>query len=128
VARGVQSHVGGRVRAALNPTPAPDSHHSAPICLNTFCFGVVKTPLVGGLVSQPRAPDMKAAYANASGRTPPDFVAVGAGGIGGLYLTPGLYSWTTSVVIGTNLSTADFGHAQGPGYATTGGGVLPNHP
>jgi len=48
--------------------------------------------------------DMKAAYANASGRTPPDFVAVGAGGIGGLYLTPGLYSWTTSVVIGTNLT------------------------
>jgi len=45
--------------------------------------------------------DMEAAYTDAAGRANPDFFNLGAGNIGGLTLTPGLYKWTA---IGTNCS------------------------
>jgi len=45
------------------------------------------------------AGDMAAAYADAAGRTIPDFVDLGAGDISGLTLAPGLYKWSTSVLI-----------------------------
>jgi Ice-binding-like len=48
--------------------------------------------------------DMQTAYTDAAGRTKPDFVNLGAGNIGGKTLTPGLYKWTTSVVIPTNVT------------------------
>ena len=41
--------------------------------------------------------DVNTAYLDASGRVNPDFLNLGAGGIGGLTLLPGLYKWTTSV-------------------------------
>jgi Ice-binding-like len=43
--------------------------------------------------------DMETAYANAAGRTNPDFTELGAGEIGGLTLVPGLYKWSTNVLI-----------------------------
>ena len=43
--------------------------------------------------------DMETAYANAAGRTNPDFTEFGAGEIGGLTLVPGLYKWSTDVLI-----------------------------
>jgi hypothetical protein len=43
--------------------------------------------------------DMETAYANAAGRTNPDFTELGAGEIGGLSLVPGLYKWSTDVLI-----------------------------
>ena len=43
--------------------------------------------------------DMELAYDDAAGRPSPDFVELGAGEIGGLTLTPGLYKWGTSVLI-----------------------------
>ncbi|HSW53525.1 MAG TPA: ice-binding family protein [Ignavibacteriaceae bacterium] len=43
--------------------------------------------------------DMETAYANAAGRTNPDFTELGAGEIGGLTLVPGLYKWGTDVLI-----------------------------
>jgi hypothetical protein len=43
--------------------------------------------------------DMEIAYTNAAGRTHPNFLNLGAGNIGGLTLVPGLYKWTTGVLI-----------------------------
>jgi Ice-binding-like len=48
--------------------------------------------------------DMQAAYTDAAGRINPDFTELGAGNIGGLTLTPGLYKWTSTVSIPTNVT------------------------
>ncbi len=48
--------------------------------------------------------DMQAAYTNAAGRSNPNFLNLGAGNIGGLTLTPGLYKWTTALIIPTNIT------------------------
>jgi hypothetical protein len=44
------------------------------------------------------------AYTDAAGRTDPDVVNLGAGEIGGLTLTPGLYKWGTDVSISNDLT------------------------
>jgi hypothetical protein len=54
--------------------------------------------------------NMITAYNDAAGRPTPDFVELGAGNIGGLTLTTGLYNWTNTVLIPTDLTisgTAD---------------------
>ena len=43
--------------------------------------------------------DMETAYLDAEGRVSPNFTELGAGEIGGLTLTPGLYKWGTSLLI-----------------------------
>jgi Ice-binding-like/Bacterial Ig-like domain len=48
--------------------------------------------------------DMEAAYTDAAGRTLPNYTNLGAGDIGGLTLAPGLYKWTTGVLISTNVT------------------------
>lgn len=48
--------------------------------------------------------DMQAAYSDAAGRINPDFLNLGAGDIGGYTLTPGLYKWTSAVVIPTDVT------------------------
>ena len=48
--------------------------------------------------------DMQTAYTNAAGRSNPDFVNLGAGNVGGKTLTPGLYKWTTSLIIPANIT------------------------
>ncbi|MFH0894657.1 MAG: ice-binding family protein [Bacteroidota bacterium] len=48
--------------------------------------------------------DMEAAYTDAAGRTNPDFLNLGAGNIGGETLTPGLYKWTSAVIIPTDVT------------------------
>jgi hypothetical protein len=48
--------------------------------------------------------DMQTAYTNAAGRTNPNFTNLGAGLIGGLTLAPGLYKWTTRVLISTDVT------------------------
>jgi hypothetical protein len=45
--------------------------------------------------------DMQTAYTDAAGRTLPDYTELGAGNIGGMTLTPGLYKWSTAVMIPT---------------------------
>jgi len=52
------------------------------------------------------AADMETAYTDAAGRTRPHFIALGAGSIGGLTLTPGLYEWSTPVVINADVPMA----------------------
>lgn len=46
--------------------------------------------------------DMGTAYADAAGRTTPDFTELYAGDISGKTLVPGLYKWGTNVVINSN--------------------------
>jgi hypothetical protein len=48
--------------------------------------------------------NMQTAYTDAAGRKTPDFVNLGAGNIGGKTLTPGLYKFTSSVVIPTDIA------------------------
>ena len=48
--------------------------------------------------------DMQTAYTDAAGRSNPNFVNLGAGNIGGKTLTPGLYKWTTAVIIPTDVT------------------------
>jgi hypothetical protein len=48
--------------------------------------------------------NMQTAYTDAAGRVNPDFVELGAGNIGGLTLTPGLYKWSSAVLIPTNIT------------------------
>lgn len=48
--------------------------------------------------------DMQTAYTDAAGRSNPDFLNLGAGDIGGTTLTPGLYKWTSAVIIPTDVT------------------------
>jgi hypothetical protein len=48
--------------------------------------------------------DMQSAYNDAAGRPNPNFLNLGAGNIGGKTLSPGLYKWTSSVVIPTDVT------------------------
>jgi hypothetical protein len=50
--------------------------------------------------------DMLTAYADAAGRASPDFLNLGAGAIGGLTLVPGLYKWTSTLSIPTDITLA----------------------
>ncbi len=48
--------------------------------------------------------DMMSAYSDAAGRITPDFLDLGAGEIGSLTLAPGLYNWTSSVTVGSDVT------------------------
>lgn len=48
--------------------------------------------------------DMQTAYTNGAGRSHPNFLNLGAGNIGGLTLTPGLYKWTSALIIPTDIT------------------------
>jgi hypothetical protein len=48
--------------------------------------------------------DMQTAYTDAAGRSTPNFTELGAGQIGGLTLVPGLYKWSTSVLISSDVT------------------------
>jgi len=48
--------------------------------------------------------NMITAYNDAAGRPFPDFLELGAGNIGGLTLTKGLYKWTSTVTLPTNVT------------------------
>jgi hypothetical protein len=48
--------------------------------------------------------DMQLAYTNAAGRSLPDATELGAGQIGGLTLAPGLYKWSSNVLISKDVT------------------------
>ena len=50
--------------------------------------------------------DMGFAYDDAAGRLSPNFIELGAGEIGGLTLAPGLYKWSTGLLITTDVTLA----------------------
>ena len=73
------AQVVGRVFAANNDPPTP----------------ITLTTAVG---------DMQLAYTDAAGRKSPDFLNLGAGAIGGLTLVPGLYKWTSTLTIPSDVT------------------------
>jgi hypothetical protein len=50
--------------------------------------------------------DMETAYTDAAGRPTPDFLELSTGAIGGLTLAPGLYKWTSTVTIDSDVTFA----------------------
>ena len=48
--------------------------------------------------------NMETAYTDAAGRTLPNATELGAGEIGGMTITPGLYKWSSSVLISTDVT------------------------
>jgi len=48
--------------------------------------------------------DMHTAYTDAAGRVTPDYTELGSGQIGGLTLPPGLYKWSNTVSIGSDVT------------------------
>lgn len=48
--------------------------------------------------------NMITAYNNAAGRSLPDFLELAAGSIGGLTLSPGLYKWTSTVDVSSDIT------------------------
>lgn len=58
-------------------------------------------PTPGNLTSAVR--DMQVAFVDAAGRAP-DVTELGAGNIGGMTLAPGVYKWSTGVVIPTDVT------------------------
>jgi len=48
--------------------------------------------------------DMQTAYTDAAGRPDPNYLDLGAGSIGGLTLMPGLYRWTSTVTIPSDVT------------------------
>jgi hypothetical protein len=48
--------------------------------------------------------DMEIAYTDAAGRTLPDHTELGAGDIGGMTLAPGLYKWSSNLLISTDVT------------------------
>jgi len=48
--------------------------------------------------------DMGTAYTDAANRTPPNFVDLGAGDISGFTLTPGVYKWSSQVLINADVT------------------------
>jgi methionine-rich copper-binding protein CopC len=48
--------------------------------------------------------NMETAYADAAGRTLPDATELGAGEIGGMTIAPGLYKWSSGVLVTTNVT------------------------
>ena len=63
--------------------------------------------------------NMESAYTDAAGRPTPDFLEYHTGNIGGLVLVPGLYKWTSTVTIPTNV-TLDGGANDTWIFQTTG--------
>ncbi|MGB7546559.1 MAG: ice-binding family protein [Terracidiphilus sp.] len=55
--------------------------------------------------------DMETAYTDAAGRSHPDFTELKRGDIGGLTLAPGLYKWSTSVSIPTDVTLSGSSNA-----------------
>jgi hypothetical protein len=64
---------------------------------------------------------METAYTDAAGRSTPDFLELSTGNIGGLTLAPGLYKWTSTVTIPTNVTIA--GGANDVWIFQTSGGL-----
>jgi len=80
------SQVTGKVVAANYPTPTPSNLTTA-------------------------VNNMQTAYTDAAGRSLPDFTGLHGGNLSGRTLAPGLYKWSTGVLITTNGSLAGASNA-----------------
>jgi hypothetical protein len=76
-----------------------DAAYTGSGAITCFAGGSADITLVANAVL-----DMGTAYADAAGRTTPDFTELGAGDISGKTLAPGLYKWGTGVDINTDVT------------------------
>jgi hypothetical protein len=72
---------------------------------NKTCFAGIP-PVANKTLVDKAVLDMGTAYADAAGRTNPSATELGAGNIGGMTLAPGLYKWSSGVIIPTNVTLA----------------------
>jgi hypothetical protein len=86
---------------ALNHPAGTAASTSAQVTGNVYAADYA-VPTPGNLTTAISA--MQTAYVDAAGRPTPDHVALGAGNIGGLTLPPGLYKWSNTVIIPTNVT------------------------
>ena len=83
--------------------------------------------------------NLEGAYSDAAGRPGPDFLELGSGAIGGLTLAPGLYKWTSTLTIPTDVTfsggaddvwilqtTGDLAEAAGQHVVLAGGAQAKN--
>ncbi|KAJ7589985.1 hypothetical protein C8J56DRAFT_783446 [Mycena floridula] len=68
-------------------------------------MGASDAPPTPGLLTTAIS-DMETAYTDAMGRPNPDFVEFAAGILGGLVFVPGLYKWTSTVQVVTDITLA----------------------
>ena len=98
----------------LGLSPAAESYYTG--FSQTDATGYATSPQVTGkLFAADQAPptpatlttavsDMQTAYTDAAGRPTPDFLELQSGAIGGLTLSPGLYKWTSTVTIPSDIT------------------------
>ena len=63
-------------------------------------------PLANKTLVDNAVADMGTAYTEAAGRTLPDFTELGAGNISGMTLAPGLYKWSSGLLIAADITLA----------------------
>jgi hypothetical protein len=108
------SHVTGDI--GLSPMAASFLTGFSLVADSTNVFST-STQVVGKIFAADYAPptstglttavsNMEAAYTDAAGRPTPDFLELGTGNIGGMTLVPGLYKWTSTVTVPTDLTIA----------------------
>jgi len=86
---------------ALNLTAGAAFATSAQVTGNVYAPGYA-APTPTNLTSA--VSSMETAYTDAAGRPTPDYSELAAGNIGGLTLAAGLYKWTNTVTIPTNVT------------------------
>lgn len=113
---GISDAGGSSITGAMGVSPAPESYITGFALVrdasNQFSTAVnvtgriysadLSVPTPANLTSS--ISNMETAYTDAAGRSNPDHTELGAGDIGGLTLTPGLYKWGTSLNIPTALT------------------------
>jgi hypothetical protein len=76
-----------------------DAAYTGSGAITCFAGAAVDNTLVASAVL-----DMGTAYTDAAGRTLPDVTELGAGDISGMTLAPGLYKWSSGVLISTDVT------------------------
>ncbi|MDP9035373.1 MAG: ice-binding family protein [Myxococcota bacterium] len=89
--------------ALIPPSPPTVSATSVSVMLPGLVYaGDFTAPTPANLTAAVLS--MQGAYTDAAGRTLPDHLNLASGNLGGLVLTPGLYSWGTTVSIPANVT------------------------
>ena len=71
---------------------------------STDASGPLPTSIVNPTYLTSAVSDMQTAYTDAAGRINPDILNLGAGTVGSVTFTPGLYKWTSAVNIPTDIT------------------------
>jgi hypothetical protein len=113
---GVSNATGSSVTGSIGVSPAAASYITGFSLVadasNQFSTSVSVTGKIYAADYAPPTPanlttaisNMETAYLDAAGRTAPNYTELGAGDIGGMVLFPGLYTWSSSLNIPTDVT------------------------